>query len=254
MSDKITAIPTGVAFFSILGENMEYFSQAFGESVRLLLSMDPELYSIIGLSLGVTFTALVFSALAGIPFGVLVALKKFPGKSGVVNIINTLMGIPPVVVGLIVYILLSNQTGIVGDKRLLFTPFAMVLAQFMLATPLMSGLTYNALKNVDPLIAKSARSLGAKPWQIAFTMVKEARFSIYTSFIIVFGRLIAEVGAVMMVGGNIRYNTRVMTTAIAMHKGMGEFQEALALGLILLIISFFINGIIEIIRNRGGNI
>lgn len=230
---------------------MEYFSQAFSEALRLLLSMDPELYSIIGLSLGVTFSALILAAVAGIPLGVFIALRRFPAKSVVVNIINTLMSIPPVVVGLIVYILLSNQTGLVGERRLLFTPFAMVLAQFMLAVPLMAGLTYNALKNVDPLIAKSARSLGAKPSQVATAMVKEARFSIYTSFIVVFGRLIAEVGAVMMVGGNIRYNTRVMTTAIAMNKGMGEFQLALALGVILLMISFLINGIIEIIRNYG---
>ncbi|MGB5824000.1 MAG: ABC transporter permease [Proteocatella sp.] len=204
-----------------------------------------------GLSLGVTFTALTFAALSAIPLGVFLGIKKFPGKPIIINIMNTFMSIPPVVVGLIVYILLSNQTGLVGDRRLLFTPFAMILAQFFLALPLMMGLTYTAVTNVDPLVKKSAISLGATPAYAAITIVKEARFSIYTSFIVVFGRLIAEVGAVMMVGGNIRYKTRVMTTAIAMQKGMGEFQTALALGMILLIIAFLINGTIEVIRNHG---
>lgn len=161
------------------------------------------------------------------------------------------MSIPPVVAGLVVYILLSNQTGIVGDNRLLFTPFAMILAQFFLALPLMMGLTYTAITSVDSKVKCSAISLGASAYYAAMTIVKEARFSIYTSFIVVFGRLIAEVGAVMMVGGNIRYQTRVMTTAIALQKGMGEFQTALALGIILLVIAFLINGIIEIIRNHG---
>lgn len=233
------------------GRKIEYFGEAFKEAVKLLISFEPELYGIIGLSLGVTFTALAFAALTGIPLGVFLGMKKFPGKSIIVNIMNTFMSIPPVLAGLTVYILLSNQTGLVGDKRLLFTPFAMILAQFFLAFPLMMGLSYTAVTNVDPLVKKSAISLGASPLYAAMTIVKEARFSIYTSFIVVFGRLIAEVGAVMMVGGNIRYKTRVMTTAIAMQKGMGEFQTALALGLILLIIAFVVNGMIEIIRNHG---
>jgi tungstate transport system permease protein len=203
------------------------------------------------LSLKVTFVALIFAAILGIPLGVLIGLKSFVGKKIIVNLINTFMSLPPVVVGLIVYILLSNQTGLVGDYQLLFTPIAMIIAQFFLALPLMMGLTYTGIMNVDKLYRISAVSLGAAPLKVALTMVGEARFSIYSSFIVVFGRLIAEVGAVMMVGGNVRYQTRVMTTAIAMQKGMGEFQTAMALGIILLILAFVVNGAMEIVRSWG---
>ncbi|MEI7885332.1 MAG: ABC transporter permease [Clostridia bacterium] len=230
-----------------------YFIAAFKEAMGLIISLQPELYGTIFLSLRVTFTALFFAALIGIPLGVLLGLYKFAGKKILVNIINTFMSVPPVVVGLIVYMLLSNETGLVGDNRLLFTPFAMILAQFALALPLMVGLTYAGISNVDPLAKRSAISLGASPTGVAFTVIREARFVIYSSFIVVFGRLLAEVGAVMMVGGNIRYQTRMMTTSIAMLKGMGEFQTALALGMILLLISFVINGLMEVIRNYGRN-
>lgn len=219
--------------------------------MKLLISFDQEVYGIMFLSLEVTFTALVFAAIFGIPLGVLIGLKSFPGKKIIVNLTNTFMSLPPVVVGLIVYILLSNQTGLVGDHQLLFTPTAMIIAQFFLALPLMTGLTYTGIMNVDKLYRISAVSLGAAPLKVALTVVGEARFSIYSSFIVVFGRLIAEVGAVMMVGGNVRYQTRVMTTAIAMQKGMGEFQTAMALGIILLLLAFVVNGAMEIVRSWG---
>lgn len=224
---------------------------ALQEAVKLLISFDPELYGIIFLSLRVTLTALCFAALAGIPLGVLLALKQFRGRGLLLNVINAFMSLPPVVVGLSVYILLSNQTGLVGDHRILFTPMAMVIAQFFLALPLMTGLTVTAILNVDRLVARTARSLGASGWQISLTLVKEARFSIYSALIVVLGRLLGEVGAVMMVGGNVRYQTRVMTTAIALQKGMGEFQTALALGLILLLMAFLVNGILELLRSYG---
>jgi len=217
----------------------------------MLVSFDPELYGIIAMSLRVTLTALLFAALAGIPLGVALAMHKFPGKALIMNIINSLMSLPPVVVGLTVYILLSNQTGLVGDHRLLFTPLAMMIAQFLLALPLMAGLAFTAITSVDRLVGLTSASLGATPMQTAFTVIREARFSLYSAMIVVFGRLLAEVGAVMMVGGNIRYQTRVMTTAIALQKGMGEFQTALALGIILLMMSFLVNGVLEILRNLG---
>jgi tungstate transport system permease protein len=216
----------------------------FNEAIKMLISFDPELYGIIFLSLRVTLTALTFAAIIGIPIGVLLALNTFRGKA-------IFMSIPPVVVGLTVYILLSNQTGLVGDHRLLFSPLAMIIAQFFLALPLMIGLSSTAIANVDRLVKRTAKSLGASSMQMAFTVIREARFSLYSALIVVFGRLLGEVGAVMMVGGNIRYLTRVMTTAIALQKGMGEFQTALALGIILLIMSFLVNGILEIIRNYG---
>jgi tungstate transport system permease protein len=223
----------------------------FNEAIKMLISFDPELYGIIFLSLRVTLTALAFAAAIGIPIGVLLALNNFRGKSIIMNIINSFMSLPPVVVGLTVYILLSNQTGLVGDNRLLFSPFAMILAQFFLALPLMIGLSSTGIINVDRLVKRTAKSLGASSMQMGFTVIREARFSLYSALIVVFGRLLGEVGAVMMVGGNIRYLTRVMTTAIALQKGMGEFQTAMALGIILLIMSFLVNGILEIIRNYG---
>lgn len=224
---------------------------ALQEAFKLLISFDPELYGIIFLSLRVTLAALLFAALMGIPLGVLLALRQFRGRGLLLNVINALMSLPPVVVGLTVYILLSNQTGLVGDHRILFTPMAMVIAQFFLALPLMMGLTVTAILNVDRLVARTAKSLGASGGQIALTLVKEARFSIYSSLIVVLGRLLGEVGAVMMVGGNVRYQTRVMTTAIALQKGMGEFQTALALGLILLLMAFLVNGVLELLRSYG---
>lgn len=230
---------------------MSYFSDAFIEAVRLLLSLDKELYGIIFLSIKITTLAILISTAIGMPLGIVIGLRKFIGKAVIMNIINTLMGIPPVVVGLTVYILLSNQMGILGSYRLLFTPAAMVTAQVLLAVPLITGLTVVAVQGVDPLIRKAAISLGATRLQFSWTVVKEARYGLGSAVIVAFGRLMAEVGAVMMVGGNVRFQTRVMTTAIALHKGMGEFQEALALGMILLMISFTINAGLELLRSSG---
>ena len=229
---------------------MAYFQEAFIMAIKNLLSLDPELYGIVFLSLKISTIAVILSALVGIPVGAVIALKEFKGKNVLINMINTLMGIPPVVVGLVVYILLSNQFGIFGNLRLLFTQTAMVMAQTMLATPIIMGLTIVALQGLNPLLPKTAISLGANRYQLVWILIREARYSIGSSIIVAFGRLLAEVGAVMMVGGNIRYQTRVMTTAIALQKGMGEFQEALALGIILLILSLFITTGIDMIR-RG---
>ncbi len=244
------AVLFGIVFL-FGGDIITFIGDTLKEALKMLVSFDPELYGIIFMSLRVTLTALLFAALIGIPAGVALALHNFRGKAVIMNIINSFMSLPPVVVGLTVYILLSNQTGLVGDHRLLFTPLAMIIAQFLLALPLMIGLSSTAIVNVDRLVKKTSASLGASGFQVAMTVTREARFSLYSAMIVVFGRLLAEVGAVMMVGGNIRYQTRVMTTAIALQKGMGEFQTALALGLILLLMSFLVNGILEFLRNYG---
>ncbi len=227
---------------------MTYFMEAFMKALELLFSLDPELYGIIFLTLKISTIALFISCLLGIPFGLFLAMKKFLGRGFLLNIINTFMGLPPVVVGLVVYILLSNQMGLFGDLRLLFTPTAMIIAQVVLALPIVTGLTHTAVKSLDGLVAKTAITMGASSFQLSSTVLKEARYGIGTAVISAFGRLMAEVGAVMMVGGNVRYQTRVMTTAIALQKGMGEFQTALALGTILLILSFIINFLLELLR------
>ena len=220
---------------------MGYFSDAFVKAVELLVSFDPELYGIIFLSLKVSAIAIIISSFIAIPLGVIISMGRFFGKKLVINIINTFMSIPPVVVGLVVYILLSNSMGIFHTIRLLFTPTAMIIAQVLLALPVVTGLTIVAVKSVYSRISKTANSLGASYIQLIWIVIKEARYAIGAAVITGFGRLMAEVGAVMMVGGNIRYKTRVMTTAIALQKGMGEFQLALALGIILLATSFIIN-------------
>jgi tungstate transport system permease protein len=229
---------------------MSYFISSFVTAFKLLVSLDSETYGIIFLSLKVSLIAVTISGLIGIPLGLLIALKKFVGKSLLINFVNTFMGLPPVVVGLVVYILLSNQMGVFGSFRLLFTETAMIIAQVLLAIPIVCGLTIIAIHEVDKNVSRTAISLGATHFQLAITIVKEARYGIISSLIVGFGRLMAEVGAVMMVGGNIRFQTRVMTTAIAMHKGMGEFDQALALGVILLMTSFVVNFGLNFFRSR----
>lgn len=229
---------------------MTYFLDAFKEAIVLLLSLDEELYSIIFLTLKVSLISLAISSTLGIPLAGFLFMKKFPGRNIILNIINTFMGLPPVVVGLFVYIMLSNQMGLFGDLKLLFTPVAMIIAQTLLALPIVAGLTHTALVSLDELIIKTSITLGASSFQLFITILKEARYGIATAVITAFGRLMAEVGAVMMVGGNVRYQTRVMTTAIALHKGMGEFQTALALGFILLILSFIINYFLQFLKGR----
>lgn len=231
---------------------MEYFIEAFNKAISLMLSLDPELYGIIYFSIKISVIATIISTIIGLPLGALVGLNRFWGRTALINLINTFMGMPPVVVGLVVYILLSNQIGILGPLRLLFTPAAMIIAQVLLATPIVAGLTIVAVKGVDPLIKKTALSLGANSFQLVWLIIKEARYAIGAAVITAFGRLTAEVGAVMMVGGNIRFQTRVMTTSIALHKGMGEFQLALALGIILLVISLLINSALDVLRGERG--
>ncbi len=231
---------------------MEYFTEAFNKALTLMLSFDPELYGIIFLSIRISVIATLISTIIGLPLGSMIGLNRFWGRAAIINLTNTFMGMPPVVIGLVVYILLSNQLGLLGPLRLLFTPTAMVIAQVLLATPIVVGLTIVAVQGVDPLLKKTAVSLGANGFQLTWLIIKEARYAIGAAVITAFGRLTAEVGAVMMVGGNIRFQTRVMTTAIALHKGMGEFQMALALGIILLFISLLINSTLDILRRGRG--
>lgn len=229
---------------------MDVFAEAFMKALELLISFDSELYGVIFLSVKVSLTAVVIASLIAIPLSIAIALGEFWGKSFVINVINTFMSLPPVVVGLIVYILLSNQTGLFPDVRLLYTTTAMIIAQVLLAIPIISGLTIVAVRGVDRHIRNTAISIGVTPIQLIWLIVREARYALSAAVLAGFGRLMAEVGAVMMVGGNIRYQTRVMTTSIALQKSMGEFQQALALGMILMMVSFLITAGVDVIRNR----
>jgi tungstate transport system permease protein len=208
----------------------------------LVSSLDPEVLGIVGLSLGVSLSAAVLGMAIGAPLGGLLAVARFPGRRGIVVLVNGLMGLPPVVVGLLIYLLLSHS-GPLGFANLLFTPWAMVLAQAVLTTPIAVALSHSA---VEPLWAEYGdlfRLHGARRGHIMREMLSGARPALLTVFLAAFGRAIAEVGAIIIVGGNIRGHTRTMTTAIALQTSTGDLSLALALGLILIVISVSVSGL-----------
>ena len=220
---------------------MDTLIEALREALRLLTSLDPALLEVVGMTLRVTGGALILSMLIGLPIGAALGLRdRVPAGGCLMPIIYTGMGLPPVVVGLFVYLLLSNQ-GPMGSLGWLFTPRAMVFAQTIIALPLMIGLTLTALRSLDPALKLQVRSLGATPAQLARTLLLEARLGVLAAVIAAFGGIISEVGAVMLVGGNIEGQTRVLTTAIVLETRRGNFALALALGIILLALAFAAN-------------
>jgi tungstate transport system permease protein len=230
---------------------MNAIAQGLLQAVELILRLDAELFGIILLSLKVSGLALIIATVLGLPAGAALGLTRFPGRGLAVNAVNTFMGLPPVVVGLFVYLLLSRK-GPMGFLGMLYTPSAMVIAQTILAAPIVTALCHSAIVNVDPLIRQAARSLGATPRQETLALIREARYGILSAVIAAFGRVMAEVGAILIVGGNIAGYTRVMTTTIALETDKGNFELALALGIILLAISFIINAVLHVIQRRGG--
>lgn len=217
--------------------------------------MDAALIEIVGLSLRVSGTALLFSALVGIPLGVFLGMNRFTGRRLLIALLYTGMGFPPVVVGLFVYVTLSRN-GPLGQLDLpvipaLFTPGAMILAQTIISFPLIAGFTMAAVMGVDPNLRQQVRSLGATRWQTALAVLSEARVGVVVSIIAGFGAIISEVGAVMMVGGNIENRTRVLTTAIVLETQKGNFDLAIALGLVLLGLAFFANAVVLRLQGRS---
>jgi len=229
---------------------MDSIIQGFKEAFSLILNLDQELFAIILLSLKVSGTALIIASATGFPLGTLTGLKKFPGRGLIISLLNTFMGLPPVVVGLFLYLLLS-RSGPLGFLVLLYSPVAMIIAQSVLAFPIVAALSHSAIIKVDPIIRQASRTLGAKPLQVTVAVVKEARYGIMSAVIAALGRAMAEVGAVLIVGGNIAGFTRVMTTTIALETDKGNFELALALGIILLMISFVINMVLYVIQKKG---
>ncbi|MCP4542237.1 MAG: ABC transporter permease subunit [Chloroflexi bacterium] len=224
---------------------MEAIIQGLIQAIQLIAARDPALFEILTLSLRVSGTALLFSTLIGIPLGAALGLSRFAGRRLVVALLYTGMGFPPVVVGLFVYLILS-RSGPLGQMDWsiipsLFTPAAMVLAQCVISFPLVAGFTMAAVMGVDPKLRQQVQALGATQWQTALTVLMEARVGVVVSIIAGFGSIISEVGAVMMVGGNIEDKTRVLTTAIVLETRKGNFDLAMALGVILLALSFITN-------------
>lgn len=229
---------------------MDSIIEGFKKAFILIFNLDAELLGIIFLSLKVSGSALLVSAVMGIPLSAILGLKKFPAKGFVISLTNTFMGLPPVVVGLFVYIMLS-RSGPLGFMGLLYTPSAMVIAQTILAFPIVVSLCHSAIVGVDPIIKQASMTLGATPFQITVTIIKEAKYGIMSGVIAAFGRVMAEVGAILIVGGNIAGYTRVMTTTIALETDKGNFELALALGIILLTISLLINAVLHFIQKKG---
>jgi len=209
-----------------------------------------ELWGIVWLSLWVSGAALMLATVIALPLAALLALQRFPGRDAVINTLHTCMGLPPVVVGLFLYLLLSRQ-GLLGFLSLLYTPAAMVLAQTILAWPIVASLAHAAIVNVDPVIRQAAMTLGATPRQQAVTIIKEARYGIISAIMAGFGRANAEVGAVLIVGGNIAGYTRVMTTTIALETDKGNFELGIVLGIILLALALLANLALRRLQRRG---
>ncbi len=219
---------------------MDVFISGLTEAFNLLIGLDPYVLDIISVSMTVSGIALVIAALIGIPLGAFMGLTNFPGKHFVVALLYTGMGFPPVVIGLFVFILLS-RAGTMGSLDWLFTPNAMIFAQSIISFPLVAGFTMTAVMGVDQSLLQQLKALGATKKQILWATVKEARLGVLVSIIAGFGAIISEVGAVMMVGGNIEGKTRVLTTAVVLETRQGNFGVAMSFGLILLAITFIVN-------------
>ena len=221
---------------------------AFAEAARLIAAADPTLYGIVLLSLQVSLTAVIAATALGLPLGAALAIRRFPGRQVLLVTLNALMGLPPVVVGLLVYLLLS-RAGPLGELGLLFTPAAMVIAQTVLVVPIIAGLSRQVVEDAWHEYAEQLRSLGATPSTAAATLVWDTRYSLVTVVLAGFGRAAAEVGAVMIVGGNIDGVTRVMTTAISLETSKGDLPLAIALGVVLIVVILGLNAFAFALRS-----
>ena len=226
---------------------MDELAAAFATALGLITALDADLVEIVGLSLRVSLTAVVLAAGVGLPLGAGVALVRFPGRGAIAALLDALMGLPPVVIGLLVYLMLS-RAGPLGVFGLLFTPSVMIIAQCLLITPIIAALTRQVIEDLWAEYAEQLRSLGSTRLRAVPTLLWDGRHALVTVILAGFGRALAEVGAVMIVGGNIDHATRVMTTAIALETSKGNLVLALALGMILLALSLTISGAAHVAR------
>lgn len=228
---------------------MELIGQGILQAVRLLLAGDAEVWSVTWLSLRISATATLLALALGIPLGTALALSRFPGRGFLISLVNTGMGLPPVVVGLFVTIVLWRN-GALGFLELLYTPTAMILAQLVIAAPIVIGLTLAAIQQIPEKFRLQLLGLGASHAQMVWTLLKEARLPMLAAVMAGFGAVISEVGASLMVGGNIKNSTRVLTTATVLETGKGNFDVAIALSLILLALMFLVNWALTWIQQR----
>ncbi|MCG2712322.1 MAG: ABC transporter permease [Candidatus Omnitrophica bacterium] len=228
---------------------MDYIANGLKEALRIIFSFEREFLSIVAVSIKVSFSSTLLAAITGVPFGIFIAQKKFPGRDCVFTLLNTLMSLPTVVVGLMVYSFLSRR-GPLGELGLLYTLSAMIIGQFILIFPIISGLTVTAVRSLDKRIKTTVISLGADSVQGFWMFLREARLGIAAAIIAGFGRVFAEVGVSMMLGGNIKAYTRNITTAIALETSKGEFALGIALGIVLLTVAFTINFFLTKLQKR----
>ncbi len=229
---------------------MVVYWNAVVDGLGLLFGGSPDVWSIIGLSLAVSGSAAAIATLIGVPVGYALGMSRFGGRWALILLVNTAMGFPPVVVGLFVYMALSRR-GPLGGLELLFTPQSMVIAQVILAAPLVAGVTTAAIASVSHDLRLQVRALGASRMQEAFAVLKESRRGVMAAIIAGFGGIISEVGAVSIIGGNIQGSTRVMTTAIMFHVGRGEFGLAMAWAMVLIGIALAVNAALTTLQNAG---
>jgi tungstate transport system permease protein len=228
---------------------MELLIDSFLSAILMVISMDAEMVAIIGVSLRVSCTSTVLAGLIGVPLGFVIAFDDFTGKRMTITVLNTLLALPTVVIGLFVYAFVSRR-GIFGPFDLLYSQQAIIIGQVILIVPVVSAFTLTAISKIDVRYRKTAKTLGANRRQTAWIILREARFGIVAAIIAAFGRVISEVGISMMLGGNIKGFTRTMTTAMALEYDKGSFTLAIALGMVLLAISFGMNLLFHFFQGR----
>lgn len=226
-----------------------FFSESLWTALQLLISLDPGLLRIVGVSLNISFWSTLGSCILGIPSGFAIAVSTFRARSAVITFFNTMLALPTVVIGLVVYAFLSRR-GLFGALGWLYTQKAMVVGQIILITPIIVAFTIAAVTRIDERYRRTALSLGASPGQAACLIVREARFGIMAAVVAAFGRVISEIGISMMLGGNAKGFTRTMTTAMALEYDKGEFALALALGMVLLTISLAVNMLLGLVQGK----
>ena len=230
---------------------MDFLADGLHRALALLFSGDAEVYGVALLTTKIALIATAIACAAGIPLGFVLATRPFWGRRAALTVVNTALAFPTVVVGLLLYGLLSRR-GPLGGLDLLYTWQAIVIGDVLLAFPVAAALSAAAVQGVDPRIRRTAQTLGAGPWRTAWTVAREARFALAAVLTAAFGQTVAEVGAAMMVGGNIRGSTRTLTTAVALYTSQGEFGLALALGIILIALALVVNVGLQLLQGRGG--
>jgi len=229
---------------------VDFFTQGFRRGLELILSGDPEIFGVAVFSLRVALVATILACGIGVPIGLTVGTTRFWGRRATLTVMNTMLAFPTVVVGLLVWGLLARR-GPLGGLGLLYTWWAIVIAELVLAIPIVAALTASAVQSIDPRIRRTALTLGAGPFRVHWAVAREARFALWMAVVVAFGRVLAEVGAAMIVGGNIRYHTRTLTTAVALATSQGDFALAMALGLVLLALALTVSVTVQMLQGRG---